>query len=247
MKKRRIIRLIVVVAMVILGVSFTVAKQIRFLMSADYFKIKEIISNDSNPVDLSDLRGENIFAVNLRQASEYITQQYPYYRRVRLVRILPNRIFVDFIKRKAMGLIKLYRYFCVDEEGVLFDTPEQLTSGQDLPVILGLETKIFGPKLGKRYNIEELRLALNLIKELKSNRVLKDYGISKVNVVSLATVSFFIRKGATEIEVKLGNAAIKDKIAILASLFRQGEADLVNIRYIDLRFKEPVIRFNDAK
>jgi hypothetical protein len=141
---------------------------------------------------------------------------------------------------------------------VLFYAKEDL----DLPIIMGLETKIFGPKPGTRYNVKELALVLNIIKEVNKNKVLKHYKIKKIDVASPVNTSIFIShpqvmidysKGRQKIipqgavEVKIGQEEIKDKVAILAGLINQEKSELDNIKYIDLRFKEPVIKFNEAK
>jgi hypothetical protein len=129
--------------------------------------------------------------------------------------------------------------------------------GADLPVIVGLETKIFGAKPGRQYNLKELTLALDIIKELRLNSTLKRYRIKRIDVASPSHTSFFIQLpdnsrrqtiSATEVlELKIGQDGIRDKIGVLGDLLQQLEKDLSNIRYIDLRFKEPAIKFKDAK
>jgi len=237
------IKLIIIILIIFLGALFTVRNLLKLFKTSDYFKIKDIIIfSEENIVDLSYLKGENIFTVDLQKEAGYLMEQYPIYRKISLVRILPNRISINFIKRKPVAIIKLYRYFYVNEEAILFDMPEELEN-QDLPLILGLETKIFGPKIGRRYNIKELTIALNIIKELNLNRALKDYKIKRIDVANLSNASFTIK----ELEIKLDAYNIKDKFNILAGLLNQLKNDLNNIKYIDLRFKEPVIKLNEAK
>jgi hypothetical protein len=227
----------------------------------DYFKITEIVTRQANLAQLSYLKGKNIFSLNLKEESGYLLNAYPDCSRVRLVRILPNRIFVDFIRRKPIALVKLYRYFAVDDEGVFFlteDKPEEL----ELPVISGLETKIFGPKPGKRFNTKELLVALSIIKEVGGNNLLKDYKIKRLDLSNLSDASIFIslpprqqdyskgrlaKKAGGVLEVKISQSNIKDKINIFAGLISQLNKDLSNIAYIDLRFREPVIKYRDAK
>ncbi len=214
----------------------------RVLKTSDYFTVKDIISKEGDTARLSYLKGKNIFSVDLKNESGYISQYYPNTSSVKLTRLLPDRIFVDFIKRKPVAFIKLYRYFTVDQEGVIFYTPEQ-PQDLELPVISGLETKIFGPKPGKRYNIKELALALNIIREFRGNRALKNYKLKKIDVGNPANTSIFTEKESENLEVRLGADNIKDKLAILVAFIIQAKNDLAKIKYIDLRFKEPVIKF----
>jgi len=270
---------------------FIVLFFIRFLETlakrSNLFKIKAVIVRENNEIkgsfgrnsksfqdasaDLSYLVGRNIFSVDLLKEEWAIAQIYPEYKKIRLVRILPDRLFVDFIKRRPIAYLKLYRYFYIDEDGVLFNVPTGLlpagllSAGAprqwDLPVILGLEKKIFGPKPGLKYDIRELITAVNIIKAMRSNAALKQLQINLIDAGDRNEISFLIRippetQGypnnsqspvPNNLEVKIGDGYINDKINILSSLFVQEKKDYVNIKYIDLRFKEPVIKFKEQK
>jgi len=227
----------------------------KSLCASDYFRIKDIIGTQANIKDLSYLKGHNIFTIDLKKESAYLLDLYPSYSSVRLVRVLPDRLFVDFIKRRPLALIKLYRYFAVDQEGVIFTRPPEAEEF-DLPIILGLETKIFGPKPGKRYNIKELNAALEITKEIKKNRALSGYQIKRIDVSSISNSSVLLTcpvnsqgalKGIDILEIKLGQDNIKDKILILGGIIMQAKSEAPNIKYVDLRFKEPAIKLKDVK
>jgi len=244
------IKFIVISVIILLAAYFATRYIGNSLKDSDFFKIKDIIARgveaELDLPELSYLKDKNIFTVNLKKESKYILESYPNFKAIRLVRVFPNRIFVDFIKRSPVALVKLYRFFAVDEKGVLFYA-QDLAEPYGLPVIMGLETKIFGPKSGKRYDTEGLMLALNIIKEIKRNKVLKKYNINKIDVARLKRASVSIPLRNKDIVVKLGDDDIRDKIKILGSLFIQLKKDLANTKYIDLRFKEPVIKLRDAK
>jgi cell division septal protein FtsQ len=250
------------ILILLIGLLFVSVSIGRFLINSELFRIKDIISNGNKSADLSYLKAKNIFTVNLQKETVYISQLYPDYRTVKLVRVLPSRLYAEFIKRKAIAIIKLNRYFCVDETGALFDVPEQL-EGQYLPIILGLETKIFGARPGSKFNLRELNLALTIINELKLNKALKDYRIRVINVTNPSSTSFIMplsteeqragsfgdeaSLGAKGLEIRIGADDISNKLNILAGLLSQEKNKSSSIKYIDLRFKDPVIKFNDAK
>lgn len=220
---------------------------IRAIKQLDYFTIQDIIVKESNLGDFSYLKGRNIFTVDLKKESEYIFSSYPVYRKVRLIRILPNQLFVDFLKRRPLAYVKLYRYFYVDEEVSLWSadtSPEEL----DLPVIVGLDTKIFGPKTGQHYTIPSLVLALDIIKEVNLNKTLKQYKLKRIDAKNADYVSCFVPTlaGFEDVEIRINQEDMKDKINILAGLVSQLKSGLSAIKYIDLRFKEPVIKLKDA-
>ena len=260
MRKRKInfpIKLVSLCLIIFMALFFIIGRTVRTLKTLDYFKIKDIIvSKPEEGFNFSYLVGRNIFNLDLEKESRYISELYPTYKKVRLVRILPDRLFVGFVERKPLAIVKLYRYFFTDSDLVLFNVPVNLEE-IDLPIIVGLETKIFGAKSGKQYNTKELAEALNIIKDFKLNNALKKYKIKRIDVASLTNTSFFLQlsnysKGlATPVpealEVKMGQDDTSDKIRILGDLFNQLKNDLGNIKYIDLRFKEPVIKFKDAK
>ncbi|MBP7215713.1 MAG: cell division protein FtsQ/DivIB [Candidatus Omnitrophica bacterium] len=218
-----------------------------------YFSVKEILTNEEALPSLEYLKGMNIFSLDLKKESEYLSQHYPDYRYVRLFRVLPDRLYVDFVRRKAVAKIKLYRSFFVDNEGVLFE-PQEEPQHDSLAIITGLDTKIFGPKIGKRYSVNELRCALDIIQGIADNRAFNDYMLSKIDAPSFENLTIWlVPRGqkalfATEskkdlIEIKLSQDNLKNKIVILAGLLSQNKDESATINYVDLRFNEPVIKF----
>jgi hypothetical protein len=49
------------------------------------------------------------------------------------------------------------------------------------------------------------------------------------------------------LEVKIGWDNIKEKMDILGNLIAASGTDLANFKYIDLKFKDPVIKLNVTK
>ncbi len=113
-----------------------------------------------------------------------------------------------------------------------------------LTIISGLEKKILAPRLGKKYDIPELTLAVNIIKEARANKILQNLLIREVAAGNSSNVSVFFEQG---LEVKIGQDDTKGKINILAELLRQPKNDLDKIKYIDLRFKDPVVKLKNVQ
>lgn len=225
----------------------------RILKLSNYFLVTEVMSNKDEADFLSYLKSVNIFDIDLSKESTYLSQQYPDYRYVRLYRILPNRLYVDFAKRKPVAQLKLYRYFYVDEESVLFE-PSMHPAQGEFALITGLETRLFGPKIGSKYELKELSLALRLVKIVEKSRALKNYRLSRVDVADLGNILMFLttlpahlspgQQGADRLEVRLNDAQPENSIDILGGILTQVKDDAASIKYIDLRFKEPVIKFD---
>jgi hypothetical protein len=262
MKKRKAnfpVKPVVIVLIILLASSFILGYIWRILSTSDYFRVKDIVSKEALSIDLSYLKGKNVFQLNLPQEAENIVGGCPDCARIRLARILPDRIFVELIRRKPIAFVKLYRYFAVDEDGFIFQSSLQ-PDDAGLAVITGLETKLFGPKPGKKYESRELYAALLILKEAAKSRLLNNFKIQKLNVAGLdnitveipipqaAVTSYADWKAPQEkefLEIKFGQGNIRDKVVIMAGLVNQEKRNLGSIKYIDLRFNEPVIKFKE--
>lgn len=215
-----------------------------FLWSSEYFNIETFMVNDKN-IDLSYLKDRNIFLIDLKKEAERLSSKYPGYYKIKIIRRLPNCLKVDLQKREAIAYVRLYRYFAVDEEAVLFSMGSDTGLDPNLPIIGGLETKIFSPRSGIRYNgINELLFSLSLIAEAEKLKTLKNYRINKIEASSLDKFAFYI---LDNVEIKIGERNVNYKLRLLNSMLAHLGEDLARIQYIDLRFKEPVIKYRYEK
>ncbi len=260
MKKHKInppVKLAILCITIIIALLLIIRYSRKALINLGYFKISSITFNKPHrALDFSYLLGRSMFDIDLKKESRYISALYPVYKNIKLFRILPNSLFIGFTDRNPIACLKLYRYFYVDRDMVLFDLP-QGQQAADLPVITGLERRIPGPKPGEQCNIKELSIALNIIKEIEANTPLKKYKIQRIDMGNAANISCFIQlsnypkeQAVTDLkllEVKMGQDNIADKSRVLAGLFNQFGDDINNIKYIDLRFNEAVVKFNEGK
>jgi len=263
MKKRKIKappKSVIVAVVILLALLLFLGYIWNLLNTSEYFEVREVITKEPNHIDLSYLKGRNIFTLDLKEEAGNILTYYPNCLDVQLSRVLPNRLYVKFIKRKPAALVKLYRNFILDEQGVIFPAPNDAQYA-GLPVVTGLETRIIGPRPGRKYNIKEVKLALEIIKEIRENTLLKNYRIEKIDLANTSNTTVYlmlptkvldyqkgqVTVGPDSLEIRLGDENIKDKITILSGVFVQTKVDLATVKYVDLRFKEPVIKLKDAQ
>jgi hypothetical protein len=253
------IKIIIFLAIILLAFSFIIGYIWNVLTTADFFAVKQVIVRNSDN-QFEYLKGRNIFSLNLSNEAWSVFLRCPDCRKVRFARILPNCIVVDFLKRKPVALVKFYKNFAIDEQGVLF-LPDVATEELELPVIYGLETKIFAPKSGRSYKRPELGLALSIINEFKVNKAFAGFTLKRIDVANPGSAGFFMLLPRQIVnytlpapqaewlgfEVRTGVDNIRQKMMILGGLVIQGRKEWVNIKYIDLRFKEPLIKLNNAK
>jgi cell division septal protein FtsQ len=260
MKKRKFkapVKPLAWLVVIALAVFFVFIAFSRVARNSSLFVIRDIVIRQDNAAtgkaDLSFLLGRNLIFIDLEAEERKIAGFYPGCQKVKLVRVLPDRLVAYFISRQPVAMIKLNRYFFVDQAAVLFEIPAATPApGIGLPVIYGLERKISGPKPGRKYNYPELVLGVNIIRAARSNRQLRGLKIIRIDVADPANAALVISlpvtaqaKAPAGMEVKIGQDYLVDKMNILASLLIQGRSDWDNIKYIDLRFKEPVMKFKD--
>lgn len=260
MKKQKFklpIKIILIPAIILLAISFIIGYILKTLTTSDFFVVKQVVVRNSG-ASFDYLKGRDIFSLDLRLESQKAFSGCPDCRRVRFARVLPNCIFVDFVKRHPVALVKFYKNFAIDEQGIFFySSPAIEESG--LPVIYGLETKIFGPKPGIKYNLAEINLALNIIKEFKANKAFQGFTLKRIDVAVAGSAGFFlllpkqvvdyarVNPGAEWLgfQVLTGENNIREKMMVLGGLVMQAAGEWADIKYIDLRFKEPVIKFDN--
>ena len=260
MKKKKFklpLMLIVILAIILLDFSLLLGYIWKVLTTSDFFAVKRVLVRNSSE-SFEQLKGRNIFNLNLNNESVRALLNCSDCRRVRFVKILPNCVIVDFVKRQPVALVKFYKIYAIDEQGVFFN-PLGTTEETKLPIIYGLETKIFGPKPGIKYKRPEIDLALSVIEEFRANRTLRVFTLKRIDVASLQRAGLFVllprqvadyTKPIPQVEwlgfeVRIGEGNIKQKLMILGGLLMQEGREWANIKYIDLRFKEPVIKFNN--
>jgi cell division septal protein FtsQ len=252
----KILSLLVIISLVFF---FIIGYIWKVLTTADFFAVKQVVVRNSD-YQFEFLKGRNIFSLNLGYEARRVYLSCPACRKVRFSRILPNCVVVDFLKRKPAALVKFYKNFAIDEQGVLF-YPDESSGGLELPVIYGLETKIFAPKPGMICKRAELVLALEIIKEFRANKSFAGFTLKRIDLANPGSSGFFLllprqivnyalaipQAEWVGFEVRTGLNNIRQKMMILGGLLMQERKEWANIKYIDLRFKEPLIKLNNVK
>jgi cell division septal protein FtsQ len=231
------------------GIFFLMLFVSRYLTSSNYFIIKHcdylgplnksIQKSESNHA--TELIGQNIFKVDLQKTAERLCRMYSNYKSISLGRMLPDRILINLKPRQAVARVELSEYFYVDGEGVLFRLIEQDDSLQ-LPLIIGLKNRIPNPQSGAKYNESSLQAILKFINSLNKTEVLAErLKIAKINLANVNDVFLFT---ITDCKINLGTIdSLSKDLSILQRLIGEIDTDLDKIEYIDLRFREPAVKY----
>ncbi len=222
-------------------IAFIVFTQLAyFLKNSEYFNVTAVHPDPSinfiKEKDLDYLKGQNIFSLDLSEVQERLALKYPQVTELRLTKRFPNEVIIVARKRIPFAQTQLYSHtLTIDSNGVVLSTAAE---DSELPLILGLKGGGQKIALGVPLEDENLRMALRIIKSFKNQDSLASYTISKVDVGNLSQMTLTL---SNRLNVILDREAIEQRIKLLSVVLSQWNLDWATVKYVDLRFKEPII------
>jgi cell division septal protein FtsQ len=216
---------------------------VEFLTSSPLFEVKDVMIDRSiGFIDLralKDLKGTNIFKVDITKIDRQIAKAYPYIAQLRVVRQLPDRILV--LAKKREPLMQIYfkkKYLLMDTEGVAL---YYILQPADLPQVYGIPLERNWLFLGGHIRGPELSKVVDILNMFKQSAYLRRWHIHAVQAGNLSKIDLLVGEN---MHVILDQEDTQDKIELLQMLISSNKIDLDKVKYIDLRFKEPVIANN---
>ncbi len=219
-------------------------KTIHLLRHSKYFRVKTVETDPALAVIdgryWEGLKGESIFTVDLQRLHRTLIRQYPQITQLRITKHLPNKIVVSAQRRLpyAQAHVK-NRTLVLDEKGIVLSLagPARSHASGELPAIWGVSPDR-PVEMGRPLEGEEVRVALEIMKEFRKHPVFSPYNITKIHVANLLNVYFYL---SDDLKIILDRDHIAQKMKLLSIILSQGNLDFKSIKYIDLRFKEPII------
>ncbi len=229
-----------IVFLLIAFICFTVyTRTVNFLTTSPIFEVKNVLVDVSIQfIDmrvLKSLKGRNIFKVDIQKVHRQIAAEYPQIAQLRVVRQLPDRIKVLAKKREALAQIALKsKYLVIDTEGVslYYNTPPVA-----LPVISGVAFQKGNVVLGAPVVAKNLDVAMMILTAFK-RPVLRGLKIASLSVDNPSKIDITLSDG---VHVIIDQDQSMHKIDILEMLIVQHKVDFAQVKYIDVRFQEPLI------
>lgn len=175
----------------------------------------------------------NIFTADHITLSNRIKQSHPEYQGVEIIKYLPNRIIAKIRDRRPVAKIKVGKIYQVDFEGIAL--ADKGTGS--LPLIIGLESQLFNPTVGKPVKSRRLARALNVLALISERREFRNLVISVVDL-SYPEKTNFKMDG---IIVVLGDNEYERKLDMLARILKDPKIDKLRLDSIDLRFTDVVM------
>jgi len=216
---------------------------VTFAKNSSYFKVRTIFIDPAlhfiDKRDVSGLKGKCIFEIDLEKTQKTLQFKYPQVSQLKVVKRFPDQILVVAKKRLPyVRTILQNRTLTLDDEGVVLSHGKRPKPESNLPLILGLASRRQNFSLGYPLKGKDIDVALKILKTFDTNRSLSGWRVSKINVGTLSKIQIFLSNG---LSVIIDQDKIEHRIKVLAVFLSQGQLDIKDTRYIDLRFKEPVI------
>jgi len=207
----------------------------------DYFEIQSIAIDPSlqfiSKRDLNNAIGKNIFTIDLRAIQRKLDYKYPQASQLRVVRRFPNQISVIAKQRMPFAQISIQDQIVIlDKESVALSLEKK--KNKDLPEIVGARISNSKLVLGLPTSGSDIKIALRIIRFFEADQSLSAFSIGEINVENLSKIYL---KLSNDLEIFLDREQMAQKIRALGVILSQSQLDMGQIKYIDLRFKEPVI------
>ncbi len=239
--KKRGFQHIIIVILVISALVFTAQKAVEVLFESPYFRIKTIeIDRALSFIDkrhLNVLKGKSVFTVDLKRLEQDLRTQYPQISQIKIIKKFPSRILIVAKKRLAFAQASIQAgTVLIDDQGVILSVGSPVD--KQLPLILGVtHHKRITP--GVSLGGEDTLAALNIIKEFEDNNTHHlPYHLTKVDVANRWDIVFYL---SNNLKIIVDKNDIGRKMDLLALVLSENQLTRENVKYIDLRFKEPIL------
>lgn len=212
----------------------------RVITRSEAFCVTEVRlpANSALKLPKPSLVGRNIWAVDIGALARELNTQQPHLKALRVIRLLPQVLQVEAIARRPVAQVLLRSWHPVDRDGYILPS-SGATPDERLVILRGVEDPAAPLASGKRNTGERLQRALRLIDQLRSSSGLAGHQLSVVDTADPEQVTFVLDEG---MEIRCGSQAqLTQDLKRLRTVLQQVAKHEMRVRYIDLRFQDPVI------
>jgi cell division septal protein FtsQ len=214
----------------------------RFFSFAEAFAVEHVDIPSQVQFNLPQgIEGRNIWQVDIRSLASDFHRQQPWLEQVRVIRRLPDTIVVQPIQRIPIAVVRLGRWHPIDTAG--FILPQEY-SVEDLPKLSGFQKAGVELVAGQLNDHPIVLQSLRVLKRLQVASVLAGRRVEELDATDANMLRFTLNGGlevfcGREIELDQHLQRLADALAII-------EERGMDVRYIDVRFQDPVVAPKDA-
>ena len=219
---------------------------VSFLRHSEAFRVAAVSVPDQSALrPPGTLIGANIWEVDLQRLSDELQRQQPSLKAVRVTRRLPSTIRIEPIRRIPVAQVRLDQWYPVDDEGVIL--PEGSAEGSaKLVKLVGVHRVANGLRLGKNDTSEPLALALRVLERVRKSPLSISRRVREINVAEPSEIRLVLASSDLPqddgTEVRCGSEAeLAAHLERLRAVLKVVGKQQLAVRYIDVRFPEPVI------
>jgi cell division septal protein FtsQ len=238
-----VIAFITLVIVFFAGLAFS-----KILHTSKVFLIREIFIEEGlgeiKLPELEKLKGHNIFGVDLTKVESKIAAKYPHIGNLKVLRHFPDGIAISgFARRPVAKAVLNGSVLEISADGYFLRHSER--EGDALPVVRGLKCAKAVP--GERVEDANLAVVMNIIEIVKNVRILEALGFHEIDVTDPQKIVCRFKDEAVNFDVFIERERVADRLKVLSAIVERSDLELAQIKYIDLRFDEPVIGRKKAK
>jgi cell division protein FtsQ len=179
--------------------------------------------------------GDDMLGLPLRRIGEQLAKN-PWVERVRVQRFFPHTLTIVVVEREPAAVINMGYLYYLDRSGEIFK-PLNVGDRLDYPVLTGITEDDLGKDpAGTR---EVLKRVLDLIALVQKGGVFRMEDLSEIHYDKGYGFTIFTAQGG--VPVKLGNGAFEEKMSRLARIYRELQAQMPSLVYIDLDYNDRII------
>jgi cell division septal protein FtsQ len=179
--------------------------------------------------------GDDMFSLRLRRIGGELAKN-PWVEKVKVRRYFPHTLTIDLVEREPVAVVNMGYLYYLDRKGDVF---KPLTDGDrlDYPVVTGItEEDMAKDPAGTR---EAFQGALKLIATLQGGAAFRLQDVSEIHYGKGFGYTLFTARGG--VPVRVGNGAFDTKLARLARIYPELQAQLPAMQYIDLDYNDKII------
>ena len=238
---RFVIKLVLIIVVSGGTMCFIGSRLVQAFKTAEFFKVQSIVIDPSlqfiSKDDLRGLFGKNIFSVELSSVQGQLSRRYPQASHLKLVKRFPNQILIVAKKRLPFAQTKVKgNTVTMDDEGVILSIDGN--KAESLPGIIGISPEPTRVIAGLPLDSPHLHTALKVIKLFGEDTSLSNYSIEEVDISNMSKILFML---SNSVQVIIDRENMVHNIKVLGVILSQKEFEVKEAKYIDLRFKEPII------
>ena len=213
----------------------------QYLKESKIFTVKHIIFHPSLKMmesqEAFSLKGKNILDLDLRPLQKQLEARYPQFAQLRILKKFPDQLIVTARERKPFASVKMEgRNFLLDQDGIILSIADE--TDNPMPLIVGVSLSRVKAAVGYPLEGRDLILALRILKAFKDENVLSTLRITKIDVENLSQINIYLQDG---LKIILDEENFRNKLKALKLVFTQAKSQLKDVKYIDVRFKEPIL------